>query len=140
MIFPLQWTLAAFPENISKQIWFISNSFSQNQFYPIDFVIKQFTIYLPSNVVNISSLFYFYLSTMAINPEKSTKSIENLMIQYRVPFYIYLLKIMYSISQKQNSQLKFYEFYREMRGQSNSLLLLDHYQNYGTSYGTRADL
>jgi hypothetical protein len=77
---------------------------------------------------------------MAINPEKSTKSIENLMIQYRVPFYIYLLKIMYSISQKQNSQLKFYEFYREMRGQSNSLLLLDHYQNYGTSYGTRADL
>jgi hypothetical protein len=139
MIFPLAWSFDPFPTRVKKHILLISRLFQQNIFYPIDHVIEQFSKYLPSSLYReCSSLFEFFMTTLAINVTED--NVQNLQQHYRFGYYVYLLKIMYSCSQKQNSQLKFFELFKELRGQSNSMMALDQKQNVGLHFNTRKTL
>jgi hypothetical protein len=111
MIIPFIWTVDPLPKRVKLQILMISKLFSQNTFYPIDFVIGKFEKFLPSCFDDCSSLFLFFMSSMAI--EINNNNIKQMKTEYKVAYYIFLIRIMYSTSQKQNSQLKFYELFKE---------------------------
>jgi hypothetical protein len=117
---------------VKKHILLISCLFQQNIFYPIDYVIEQFLKFLPSSLyMECSSLFEFFMTTLAINVTKN--NVKYLQKHYRFAFYVYLLKIMYL-------QLKFFELFKELRGQSNSLMSLNQKQNIGLYFNTRKTL